>query len=226
MQDKKVEKASKKSAITPSTDVSKLESMGTQRFVFLMIGISVLAIVVGGALLYWLVGRYVDQSNKNKAQDETIKLLEQKKVDLAALQPNYDKITSPGQNGKSDGDLILDAMPVDDGFKQLISTIEVMASESGVELSNVTKSAAAAQTTTTSPVPAGTNSYEVSVAVRGSFNNILDFLRKTEQSSRVMNFVSMSIDGSTSAPSIESSIIFTVYYKGPASIAPTQKELK
>jgi len=216
-------KTGKKSAPKPSTDISQKDEAYTKRFVLIMIGASALIVIVGGILLYWLVGRYIEQSNKNKAQDMTIKLLEQKKSDLAALQPNYEKITAPGVDGKSDADRILAAMPADEGYKQLLPAIEKMGQESGVAVDSVSKSTAAGSTTA---VPSVFPSYNVAVPLQGNFSNVLDFLRKTEQSSRVMNFVSMSIEGSTRSGPVSASLIFSVYYKLPASIAPTTKELK
>lgn len=216
-------KAGKKIAPKPSTDISQKDEAYTKRFVLIMIGASVLIVIVGGILLYWLVGRYIDQSNKNKAQDMTIKLLEQKKSDLAALQPNYEKITAPGGDGKSDADRILAAMPADEGYKQLIPAIEEMGQQAGVRVSSISKSTAAGSTPAVASTYPG---YAVSVPLEGNFSNVLDFVRKTEDSSRVMNFVSMSIEGSTRSGPVLASLVFSVYYKLPASIAPTTKELK
>lgn len=224
MENQTTHKASKpKKPINPNTEISKKDENYTKRFVLIMIGITALIVIVGGAFLYWLVGRYVDQSNKNKAQDMTIKLLEQKKADLAALQPNYEKIIAPGADGKSQADLIIDAMPADEGYKQLIPAIEKMGQEAGVKVSSISKAAGANSKTAAASVYPG---YSVSVPLDGNFSNILDFVRKTEDSSRVMNFVSMSIDGSSRSGPVSASLVFSVYYKLPANIAPTTKELK
>ena len=63
-QDKK-----QKQAIIPNTDVSQDEEKATRRFVFITIAVISLTVIIGGIALYWIVGQYIKQTNKNKAQD-------------------------------------------------------------------------------------------------------------------------------------------------------------
>jgi Tfp pilus assembly protein PilO len=210
----------KKSISVPDTDVSLGEDKATRNFVFAMVGLTALIIVAGGAVLYWLIGGYVYQTNQNKAQDKTIELLEKKKVDIAALRPNYDAINVPGQNGKSDADLILNAMPTDEGFKELIAMIEKMGQESGVKIPTVSKGTAANTVTQTT---SGDQSYSIAVNIEGTLPKILDFVRKTENSSRVMDFVNMSVSGTGN---LTASANFKVYWRGPANIEPKEEPLK
>lgn len=221
----KIKKTSKKPALSvPSTDLSQKDDRYTKQFIFYCIVACVVIVLAGGGLLYWLVGRYINQSNKNKAQDKTISLLQKKKTDLEALKPNYEKITASNGGQKSDADYILDAMPTDDGFKQLITIIERIGEESGAKVSSTTKDSGGAAVS--SAAASNASAYKVTVSLQGDFNNILEFLRRTEKSSRVMNFVSMSLSGSTSSGDVTATITFSVYYKGPADIAPKTKELK
>jgi hypothetical protein len=218
----------KKSPAVPQTDTSLGDDKSTRNFVYAMIAVTVLMLIVGGAALYWLIGRYVYQTNQNKAQDETIRLLEQKKQDIASLKPNYDAIKAPGANGKSEADLILNAMPTDEGFRQFVGMIENMAQKANVRVSNLSKPGAAAGATAglnaAIPLPAGVQSSQVSVPIEGSYNNVIAFLKETENSSRVMDFVSMNI-GDISG-NISVSPTFRIYWQSPANINPTQKELQ
>ena len=171
------------------------------------------------------LGNLKTQTNKNKAQDKTIGLLEQKKRDLAELQPNYDKITAPGPNGKSQSASILSAQPENEAYKDLIAMVERMGQDSGVKIPSISKSSAAATTTTTDPTSA-VIPYQISVSISGTFAQVEDFIKKTENSARVMDFVTLNIGGSTKSGPVTASATFTVYYQPPADISSTQKELE
>lgn len=206
-----------KKIAVPATDTSMEENASTNRFVLAMIGVIALAVIVGGIALYYLVGQYIKQSNKNKAQDITIGLMEQKQTNIEALKPNYATITAPGANGKSDADLILIAMPIDEAYDSLIAMLENMAQQSGVGIQSIAKAADTAGTA---------NSYNVSLSMSGSYNQILDFLSKTENSARIFDFVSMNIGGATrSGSNVTVSATFKTYYNPAANIAPTQVPL-
>ena len=225
MPDKPKPTSPKKALVVPKTDVSQDDDKSTRRFVYYMIALIILIIIAGGALIYWLAGNFVTQTNKNKAQDKTIGLLEQKKRDLAELQPNYDKITAPGPNGKSQSASILSAQPENEAYKDLIAMVERMGQDSGVKIPSISKSSAAATTTTTDPTRA-TIPYQISVSINGTFAQVEDFIKKTENSARVMDFVTLSIGGSTKSGPVTTSATFTVYYQLPADISSTQKELE
>ena len=218
----------KKSAPIPQTDTSLGDDKATRNFVFAMVALTLLMLIVGGATLYWLIGRYVYQTNQNKAQDETIELLENKKKDIAALKPNFDAIKAPGAGGKSEADLILNAMPTDEGFRQFVGMIENMAQKSNVRVSSLSKPGATAGATASLnsgvALPGGVQSSQVSVPIEGSYENVLAFLRETENSARVMDFVSMNIGSTTGNISV--SPTFKIYWQAPANIQPTQRELQ
>jgi hypothetical protein len=212
-------KKSSKGLLVPKTAISQNDDKSTKRYLFYMIVTMIFIAVGGGYLIYILAKAYILQSNLNKAQDKTIGLLEQKKEDLAKLRPNYEKIIAKGANGKSDADLILEAMPADEGYKQLIAMIEKMGLEAGVEIPSVNKSGGGAGL-------AGISPYTISISMNGTFAQVMDFIKKTENSSRVMDFVTLSFNGSTKGGQIQSSATFTVYWEKPASILPSEQELQ
>jgi len=215
----------KKSPSIPQTDVSLGDDKSTRNFVYAMIGLTLIMLIAGGSLLYWLIGGYVYQSNKNKAQDETISLLEKKKQDLAQLKPNYEAVKAVGSNNKSEADLILNAMPTDEGFRQFIGMIENMSQKANVKVSSLTKpSSAAAALNSGVALPAGVQSSQVSIPIEGSYDNVIAFLKETENSSRVMDFVSMSIGNISGNLSVTPT--FNIYWQAPANIESTQKELQ
>lgn len=218
-----VKKPTKKADVVPKTELSSSEDKATRRFIGIMISVIVITVLVGGSGLYWLVNRYIYQTNKNKAQDQTIVLLQQKKVNLEQLRPNYEKITTKGSSGKSDADLILNAMPVDEGFRELIAMLERMGQESGVRLISIDK---AASSSGSAAISSGAKSYDVTVNMEGPFSKILDFLRKTEKSSRVLDFVSMNTSSSPTGAGANATATFRAYYQAPADIKPTERELQ
>lgn len=222
MLDKDKIKSSGRGVQAPTTRASQSDDKATKRYVFYMVSAMVLIAIVGGVIIYQLASAYVVQTNKNKAQDLTIGLLEKKQDDLAKLQPNYDAIITKGPSGKSDADLILNAMPTDEGYKQLIAMIERMGQESGIQIPAVTKTTG----TTVTSQAAGATPYQISISMNGTFAQVLEFIKKTENSSRVIDFVSMNVNGSTKSGPIQATATFTVFWQKPADIAPTQKELQ
>ena len=218
MSPNKVNQDNKKQVIVPNTDVSQNEERTTQRFVLIMIAIISLTVVVGGIALYWVVGQYIKQTNKNKAQDITIGLMETKKSNIEKLKPNYESMLVPGANGKSNADLILIAMPIDEAYGNLIAMLEVMAQQSNIKMSTINKTAGEDGNMG--------NSYQFSLSLSGNFGQILDFLSKTENSARVFDFVSMDITGgTTSSSSVTVTATFKTYYNPPANIAPKEVTL-
>lgn len=220
MADDNKKAASKKTVEVPKTDISKSGDKAVRRFIFWLVALIVVMVVVGAAVIYWLVGQYIKQSNKNKGQDQTITLLETKQSNLSLLKPNYEKITTKGAGGISDGDLILRAMPTDKAYDALIAMIERMAQESGVKVSSITQSAQ----DTGSTGPAG--AYTFSVSLDGDYAKLLEFLKKTEQSARVMNFVSMSFSGNLGSGNITATVTLKTYFKTPVDINSSFEALK
>lgn len=218
MSPNKVSQYNKKQVIVPNTDVSQNEERATQRFVLIMIAIISITVIAGGVALYWIVGQYIKQTNKNKAQDITIGLMETKKANIEKLKPNYESMLVPGPNGKSNADLILIAMPTDEAYGNLIAMLEVMAQQSNIKMSTINKTAK-----TDNLVG---NSYQFSLSLSGNFGQILDFLSKTENSARVFDFVSMDISGgTTSSSNVTVTATFKTYYNPPANIAPKEVTL-
>jgi len=225
MPDKPQQTPAKKPLVVPKTDVSQDNDKSTRRFVYYMIALIALIAIAGGVLVYWLAGNFVTQTNKNKAQDKTIGLLEQKKLDLIELMPNYDAIVAPTANGRSQKDVILSALPDNDGYKELIAMIEKMGQQSGVLIPSVSRAATAGSTAATQQAGAALP-YQVSVSINGTFAQVQDFIKKTENSARVMDFVTLNITGSTKSGPVTASATFTVYYQLPANINPTEKGLE
>ncbi len=219
----------------PNTPKSQAASATTRRYMQIAGVIIVLVVLVGGYAIYYLVGKYTHMSNVNKAQDQLFTSLQTKQKNLKELKPNYDAINTKGENGVSDADLILRAMPVTEDYENLVASLEKMGIESGVKVSSISQSSTSASTTTnTTPntgtgALVGTNNIEATpftftVSVEGSYSAILEFLKKTENSARVINFNSMSLNGKTG--NITANLTMTTFFKPEANIESTEVPLK
>ncbi len=217
----------------PKTDKSQADNKELQKYM-LISGIIIASIViVGGVLIYWLASKYTYQSNLNKAQDQLINSLTQKQKDLQALKPNLAAITAVGANGISDAELILRAVPTTQNFEGLIAILERMGAESGVKVTNISQSnstgaisSSANSVTNTNAQGSGSQAtpFVFTVNVEGSYPSIIEFLKKTEKSARVINFNNMSINGNTG--NITANLTMTTFYKPPANINSTYVPLK
>lgn len=213
----------------PKTEKSQAQDKALRKYLIIC-GAGLAAIVIiGGYLIFWLGGKYIHQSNVTKAQSQLINNLETKQKNLQALKPNYEAITTKGANGISDADLILRAMPTTEDYASLIATLERIGLESGVKVTNVSQvntSAAPAANTGSGGLGGNSNSssstvtpFVFTVNVEGSYTGILEFLKKTEQSARVVNFNSMSLNGKTG--NISANLTMTTFFKPDANINST-----
>lgn len=221
-----MEETTKKQPIeVPKTEQSQTENREYKRYMLISALVIAALVLVGGFLIYWLASKYTHQSNLNKAQDMLLSSLTKKQKDLEELKPNLEVITKPGANGVSDADLILRAVPTTQNFESLIAILEKMGAESGVKVTNVsqtqTNSANLATGTNQNAQGSGSQAtpFTFTVNVEGSYNGILEFLKKTESSARVINFNNMSINGSTG--NITANLTMTTFFKPDANINST-----
>ncbi len=223
-----------KAVSVPDTPKSQAASASTRRYMQIAGVIIALVVLVGGYTIYYLVGKYTHMSNINKAQDQLFTSLQVKQKNLKELKPNYDAINTKGENGVSDADLILRAMPINEDYENLVASLEKMGIESGVKVSSISQvnnSASTTPTDSTSTLIAPSTSssteatpFSFSVNVEGSYNAILEFLKKTENSARVINFNSMSLNGKTG--NINANLTMTTFFKPEANIESTEVPLK
>ncbi len=214
----------KKHPVVPMTEVSMEQDKSTRNYLITVILIIFIVVLAGGIAIYWLWGAFSLQTYKNKAQDQTIGLLEQKKKDLVQLKPNYDKLILPGFEGKSTQDQILIAVPTNDAFAELLAMVERMGNESNVKITSITRGGV--PTIATKANAGGVSSYSITIAMEGTRGTVQDFLAKTEDSARVLDFISISYGDDMRDQKITADTSFMVYFQGPANISPTTKELQ
>lgn len=222
------EKTSKKTKPNKTpivTEKNELEERKTKNYIIILCFVIALIVLGGGFLIYYLASTYSYQANKLKAQDEQIKLLEQKQKNLVELKPNYEAITAKGANGVSDADLILRALPTETDFKGLIAMLEKMGQQSGVKIVSVTQQNTQSSGSTDSQKGSPAQPVPFTVTIEGPYQGLVDFLKKTEQSSRVINFASMALTGGSGQP-IQANLTMNSYWQPPADIKPTTRPLQ
>ncbi|MFO0862935.1 MAG: hypothetical protein U0516_04430 [Candidatus Saccharibacteria bacterium] len=230
-----VEKPSKKVEV-PKTEISEAQDKSARNYIIIMFVVIGLIVVVGGYIIYRLAAEFAYQSNVNRAQDMLLTSLNTKQKNLEQLKPNYEAITAKGTGGISDADRILSAMPITEAYDQLISSLEAMGQQSGVTVTSVTagsssgtggSSASSANSSQSSSQKSNGSGipFTFTVNVKGSYAAILTFLKKTEQSARVINFNSMTVSG-TNGSDLTANITMTTYYQPEANIESTYETLK
>lgn len=219
-------KTKKSKPVLPATELSHKQAEKTRNYLFLMGAIIAAVIIVGGYLIYRLATQFAHQSNLNRAQDELISDLNTKQKNLIELKPNYEAIIAKNGGSISDATRIMQAVPNTQDYENLIAILEKMGAESGVKVSSVSQSAS---TTAATGTGSGPIIFPFSVNIEGSYNSILEFLKKTEQSARVINFSTMSLSGGSGASTggnISANLTMTTNYQNPANIESTFTPLK
>lgn len=228
----------KEQVAVPETEISQAQEKTTRNYYIIMGVIIGATVIVGGYVIYRLAMAYGHSSNENRAQDIEINALLTKQKNLELLKPNYEAIIRPGANGVSDKKLIMNALPDSADYEKLIAILEKMGQESGVKVRSVSQGGdSAGSSSSTNATNQDGNSSQpqpltFSVDIEGSYSAILEFLNKTEQSSRVINFASMDITGGSTGTAtnasgaITANLTMTTYFQDPANIAPTIKPLE
>jgi Tfp pilus assembly protein PilO len=220
---------SKKPVQVPNTPTSQSASASTRRYMQVAGIIIAVVVLVGGYLIYYLANKYTQISNVNKAQDKLLTALQANQKSLKELAPNYEAITTKNETGISDADLILRAVPTTQNYESLLAMLEKMGLESGVKVSSISQTGSTATGTDATSGATASSSTEATpftftVNVEGSYAAIIEFLKKTESSARVINFNSMSLNGKSS--SINANLTMTTFFKPNADIESKQEPLR
>ncbi len=153
-------------------------------------------------------GRVIDK--KNTANEQ----LKANLPAVTALAASYVELGSKLQ-------LINDALPTTPDFPSVVSTIEAIAGSSGVRLKSVTTANTTPVAAVTSTVP---QSFEFSVSVAGSYDNLLKFFSNIELSSRPMKLLGLTQTGSSSAQSAD--LKLQTYYQAAVDTTPKSEVIK
>lgn len=236
--------AKKPTVTIPKTEVSTAEAKQNRQYLIIMVVITGALVIVGGFIIFRLFKAYLHRTNEIKATDKYIASLKQKQQDLNSLRPNYEQITQKGSNNLSTADFIYRALPKHAEFKSLIGLIENIGAAAGVGV-NITSSGNAGsaagsgnQSSSSSPNTTTTLGgvtdtdfkgseavpFEFSVTITAPYDQVINFMKITEQSLRPLNFKAINV--SATSGTIQAQITFDTFYQGLADIDNKQEPLK
>jgi Tfp pilus assembly protein PilO len=142
--------------------------------------------------------------------------LKEKIEDLKELQKSYKEL------GETNRQKILVALPPDSDSAHMLAVIETIGARSGVQVRTVTPLETAANPdgqpsaqAEVAPGPGGASSLPVSIGVRGSYVNILGFLKSLESGPRLMDITGVTFTG-TGNP-LEAQVSARAYYQSGAA---------
>jgi Tfp pilus assembly protein PilO len=224
--DDKLKKDKKSKLETPETEISKTEAKKTKNYLIIMIVIAILVVLVGGYFIYQMVQKNIKIGREIKSQDITIGKYKQVLSNLDALKPNYEKMTQPSTGGVSDADRIMRALPLTTDVKNLLGMMQNIGKQSSVSVQSITPQDSGNSEAPSSPAgkPAQAQQLVYTTTVTGSYPQIIQFLKNTEKSARVMNVQSMDISGNNDSLRVQLTMV--TYYQGPANINSTMEPLK
>lgn len=226
MEDKdKKKKITKPKLEVPETEISKVEAKKTRNYLIIMVVIAILVVIIGGYFIYQMVQTNIKLGREIKSQDITIGKYNQVLDNLKELKPNYEKIKQTSTGGISDADRILRALPITSDVKNLLGMMQNIGKQSGVEVLSITPQESSS---IPSEAPAGKQAEPqqliYTTTITGSYPQIIQFLKNTEKSARVMNVRSMDISGDNEKLRVQLTMI--TYYQAQANINSTKEPLK
>lgn len=249
-------KKPKKTITMPKTEVTIKQVESSQKYYLIAGSVLFALVVVGGFFGYRLFNNLINEVNKVKAQDKTIRLLDDKKEMLVQLKEPYNKIKEK-KGPDSDADVIMRALPAREEYRSLIAMIENIANVSGVKLVAISPQGGSSSSSSSSSGSSGSSSgssssgssgnsssittnqssatqspasqvqpkpFIFTVSISGPYDRIVEFLKNTEKSARVIDFSDMDLSGTHE--DTQADLTMQTYWQEPANISDTKEDLK
>lgn len=202
----------KKPAV-PQTDLMLKQQSALTKFLVITIGLTVLAVAIGGYFIFQLSNLNIKKAAELRAQEGTIKLLKHKQDVLDSSKDVIAELKKASGDKPSFFDLItIRSLPYKSDIESIIGTMSVLEDKTGVVVTNIsnetgTAGVASPAAAAASSVDSAVQKLTFSAKVEGSYEAIMDFFRNIEKSARVMDFSNMKISGS------DKTISLTVTYQ-------------
>lgn len=161
--------------------------------------VTVAVVIISGFALKSLFGK-LNQNNQ---------LLSKKRVAQEQVTKNLEALSQLSQQYSALGPkrtLILDALPTTPNFPAIVSMMEELSKNAGVELLSVAPS----EIESTGRVT-GAAQYQFTASISGSYDSFKEFLRNVELSLRPMAITTMKISGNSSLLGVDMTI--STYYQ-------------
>jgi hypothetical protein len=215
--------------------VTKKE-LSANNYLALVAVISVIVLIITGFIGNSLIGKIITDTKLIAGKQTAVKDLDTKLDRAPKLIEAYNQLGSRQT-------LIMNALPINSDFPQLVSIAESMGAAAGVQVKSVSPSAIGSDAATATPVataPAGqsdthtaasgapaagqVSSYSFSISVTGPYVRILDMLKNIETSARPFKIGAVTFRGSSD--SLSADIQITTYYQGAANIDDTTEAVQ
>jgi hypothetical protein len=224
--DKKKPEASKKIQ-TPDTPGSIAAAQSMRNYLLIAIGVATLAVLVGGYFIYNLAQANIRKALEVRAQEYQIKLSEKKIEQIAAAEPELQKIKLAEANKPSKFDFITQrTLPENEDFESVLTIFNRLQKDKQVNVESISKQGSGTNTTSTAAATTETGSASgaaqpntVTIKASAAPEAMFNFLAALETSARTFDFSTMKI--SSAQGSLTLDITYKVYSMGKPSIDDT-----
>lgn len=229
--DKKKPEASKKIQ-TPDTPGSIAAAQSMRNYLLIAVGVATLSVVVGGYFIYNLAQANIRKALEVRAQEYQIKLSEKKIEQIAAAEPELQKLKVAEANKPSKFDFITQrTLPENEDFESVLTVFNRLQKDKQVNIESISKQVAGGTTTSptapiaeTTPTNNGTaQSNTVTIKASSAPEAMFNFLAALETSARIFDFSTMKI--SSAQGSLTLDITYKVYSMGKPSIDETSVKI-
>lgn len=224
--DKKKPDATKKIQ-TPDTPGSIAAAQSMRNYLIIAVGVATLSVLVGGYFIYTLAQANIKKALEVRAQEYQIKLSEKKIEQIAASEPELQKIKLAESNKPSKFDFITQrTLPENEDFESVLTVFNRLQKDKQVNVESISKQGTGTTvTSTTAPVAETTSTNgaaqpnTVTIKASAAPEAMFNFLAALETSARIFDFSTMKI--SSAQGSLTLDITYKVYSMGKPSIDET-----
>lgn len=185
--------------------------LSTNNFIVVAALITIVAVILSGFACKALFAQLLLNNHVIQKKSIADNQLKTNLTNLQSLHNSYDQLG--GYQG-----LISDSLPIKPDFPALVSTLDVIASQSSVKLksispdSNASAVEATPSTDATAPV-----AVPFSLTVTGNYDSMLRFFANLELSSRPMRVTGVTQSGPATSQEVQ--VTLSSYYQPPADLS-------
>lgn len=224
--DKKKPESTKK-VQTPDTPGSIAAAQSMRNYLIIAVGVATLSVLVGGYFIYTLAQANIKKALEVRAQEYQIKLSEKKIEQIAASEPELQKIKLAEANKPSKFDFITQrTLPENEDFESVLTVFNRLQKDKQVNVESISKQGSTTTATTVATQATDTSSANgtaqpntVTIKASAAPEAMFNFLAALETSARIFDFSTMKI--SSAQGSLTLDITYKVYSMSKPSIDET-----
>ncbi len=173
----------------------------SSKIVYITIMVSAIVIAFSLAILNSLYGQWRFNERLHAEKERVLDKLETNLANAKSLKSSFASLEAageiiPGQNGRPNSTVILDALPSRYDYPALATAMDVLAEESGVILDSFDGEDAETQAEVSAVEPRPIE-IEYTMSVTGSYDQINQFMQNIERSIRPISLSDVALSGKT-----------------------------